>query len=728
MTPNERVSVGLLVSTPAVCSELQASLRRLPAQIVIEERASRPDSTFFSRLQSLHPELVLVEQPADRSLIQTVLGAVAQASPSSTLVLVNQSADSEAILEAVRAGARDYLYVPFGDTLAGVIARLQGGRQQARRGASRPEGRVIGFLSAKGGCGASTVAVHLAVSLARESGTATGLADFDLTCGQVSFLTNARNRHTVVDAAASASRLDDSFWSALVTECSGIEVLAAPAPLAVKAYPEAEQFCAVLDFMRSRYAWSVVDLGRGMHAFPASLVGHIDEIYLVTTPERTALALAKRVADSLRHGLDFGGVRLIVNRSPAAAVPEIERLTGLEVCATLVCAETDLNEALEEGRLVSEKAQISRQFAILARRVAGLERQEAEQVSGLATGVRKLFGRLRQTGQGRPSEVARPAAVWEVLSRDAETAFRSGRYGLAANYLAQAVEEARSLGAGDASLGRLLGRLGVAQCRQGRYAEAQRSLKTAARILEQALGAADASLLEVLTNLAAVFKDTQQHESARQLYESVLKTAESALGPDHTMVAWILDGLGDVRLAQKEPTAALYAYRRALSIKEQTLGPNDWEVAVTLDKMSVFYSVLGRRDDAEPLLWRSIEIRAAVVGQGSPTLAKHYISLGTLNAAQRRYPEAERLLRYGITIAPADGPQDELAPALYKLAEACEGQARFGEAESIRAVAHQITSAETDSVQILAREFSPSAAVVPSAPRGFRTAWAQTSF
>ncbi|HEY1204539.1 MAG: tetratricopeptide repeat protein [Bryobacteraceae bacterium] len=727
----ERVTVGVLASTPLVCSELQACLKQLPVQVVLDERVIRPDPALLSHLQSLHPELLLVEQPAELSTIQALLRTVAKATPASAIVVVNGNADPEAILEAVRSGARDYLYVPFGDSLGKVIGRLQAARPKPQSGVRRPRGRVIGFLSAKGGCGATTVALHAAVGMARESGQPTGLADFDLSCGMVKFLTNSRSQYTVLDAATNASRLDESFWNALVTECSGIEVLTAPAPLAAKQYPEPAQFGATLDFMRSRYAWSLVDLGRGIHSFPASLLEHFDEIYVVATPDRIALAQAKRVADCLRHGCSFRTVRLIVNRSPAAAVVEIERLTGLDVYATIVDAEKDLHDALADSRLVSEKAQISRQMGTFARRVAGLpaEAQAPETATGLVSGFRKMLGRVRQATQGRAEDAgATPDSAWETLSRNAEAAFKNGQFDLAARHLAQAVEEARSFGDGDLRFGRSLNRLGVVQCHQGRHAEAERSLKTAAKILEQVLGEADPSVLEVLSNLAGVYKATRQYETARQLYEAVLKTGESALGPKHTMVAWTLDGLGDVHLAQGEPTAALYAYRRALSIKEQTLGLNDWDVAVTLDKISEFYHAMGRYNEAEPLLWRSIEIRTAVLGRGSSALAKHFLSLGTMYAAQRRYPEAERVLRYGIAITPADERVDDMTPSLHKLAEVCEGQARFGEAESIREVARQIVSSGADSAKVLAREFGASASMVPNAPRSLRAGWAQTSF
>jgi Flp pilus assembly CpaE family ATPase/predicted negative regulator of RcsB-dependent stress response len=682
----------------------------------------------LSRLQSARPELLLVEQPPDPTTIQTLLRTLITACPDSAIVLVNDKADPQAILESIRAGARDYLYIPFGEALGKVITRLQAARPKGQRGQARPAGRVIGFLSAKGGCGATTLAVHTAVSLARETGKPAGLADFDLTCGIVRFLTNARNQYTVLDAVLNASRLDDSFWEALVSDCSGVEVLAAPPPVSAKEYPDAAQFGPVLQFMRSRYAFTVVDLGRGIHTFPAGLLDHFDELYLVTTSDPVALVQTKRVADCLRHGCGFQAVRLIVNRSPAAAAPEIERVTGVAVCATLVDAENDVRDALADNRLVSEKAQISRQLGVLARRIAGLPERGPERVTGFVSEGRKFLAKVLKVANRGANDgaMAQPETAWEALSREADAAFKSGQFDLAARHLSQAVEEARSFGGLDPRLGRTLNRLGVVQCHQGKYAEAERSLKMAAKILEEALGEADPSVLEVLSNLAGTYKATRRYDTARQLYEAVLKTAETALGPKHPMVAWALDGLGDVHLAQAEPTAALYSYRRALAIKEQTLGPNDWDVAVTLDKISEFYYGLGRFNEAEPLLWRSIEIRSTVLGPGASALAAHFTRLGTLYAAQRKYTEAERLLRYGIALSAPGERIDELTPHLHKLAEVYDGLARFGEAESTRALIRQIVSTGPDSAKVLAREFSSSLALAPRAPTSLRARWAET--
>jgi Flp pilus assembly CpaE family ATPase/tetratricopeptide (TPR) repeat protein len=729
------VSVGVLGSTQEVCLQLHACLRRLPIQLIFNESAGAVDSAHVSRLQSLRPELLLVEQPADRAAIPSLIKKLRAALPGSPIILVNRRADSEAILEAIRAGARDYLYPPFDQALANAVLRLEATLSKTSAGVARAESRVVGFLSVKGGCGATTVATHAAVSLARESGKPTGLADFDLTCGMVRFLTKAQNPHTVVDAANNAHRLDDSFWGALVSRWPGVEVLASPGPsAAANECPDAAEFGRVLQFMRSRYAWSLIDLGRGVQGFSVSLLNHFDELFLVTTPDRIALSQAKRVADCLRHGCGFRAIHLVINRAAepgAIPVGEIEALTGLDVYATLADSGKEMHQALLAGRLMAGNTRLGGQIRLLTRRLAGLPTSGSQRVSGLVSEGCKLWARVLKSATGRGKsgaavETMREAG-WKSLSRAGEDAFKSGQFQMAAKHFSQAVEEAEQFGEGDARLGKTLNRLGTAQCELGRYPEAVRSLKRAARILERALDASDPSVLEVLFNLAGAYKATREFQAAKQLYDRVLGAAEDLAGPAHSMTARILDGLGDLHVARGEPTAALYAYRRALSIKEQALGPGDWDVAVTLDKLGDFYCDQGRYNEAEPVLWRSLEIRKTVLGIDSPALGKLYVRLGSLYATQRKFARAERLLRYGISMSSPLEQPDEVVPHLRKLAEVYEGLARFGEAEAVRELAQSILSTAPGAEKALAREFVLTRMAVPPAANEPELGWAQAT-
>ncbi len=486
--------------------------------------------------------------------------------------------------------------------------------------------------------------------------------------------------------------------------------------------------------MRSRYAWSLVDLGRGVQGFSASLLNHFDELFLVTTPDRIALSQAKRVADCLRHGCGFRAIHLVINRVPeSGAIPvgEIEALTGLDVYATLADSEKEMHEALLAGRLIAGNTRLGGQMRLLTRRLAGLPTSGSQRVSGLVNEGCKLWARVLKSATGRGKSDAAfettPEAGWESLSRAGEDAFKNGQFQLAAKYFSQAVEEAERFGEGDARLGKALNRLGTAQCELGRYPEAERSLKRAARILEQVLGASDPSVLEALFNLAGAYKATGEYQAAKQLYDRVLGAAEDLAGPAHSMTARILDGLGDLHVAQGEPTAALYAYRRALSIKEQALGPGDWDVAVTLDKLGEFYCDQGRYNEAEPLLWRSLEIRKTVLGIDAPALGKLYIRLGSLYATQRKFGRAERLLRYGISMSSSREQPDEVVPHLRKLAEVYEGLARFREAEAVRELAQSILSTAPGAEKALAREFVLTRMAVPPSPNEPDLGWSHAA-
>ena len=296
----------------------------------------------------------------------------------------------------------------------------------------------------------------------------------------------------------------------------------------------------------------------------------------------------------------------------AAGLPE----ANMQAMQQFMGESRGVDPGWERGRLVGGNTRFAGQTRSLKRRLAGLPTSGSGRVSGVVTGGRKLWARASSSTAGRgKSDTAfetTQGAGWEFPSRAGEDEFKNGHFQAAAKHFSHAVQEAEQFGEGDPRLGKTLNRLGAVQCRLGRYPEAERSLKRAARILEEILGESDASVLEVLYNLAGAYKATGEYQTAKSIYDRVLSAAEDLAGPAHPLIAWTLDALGDLHVAQGESSAALHAYRHALSIKEQALGQGGWDVAVTLDKLVAFYCGQGRYNEAEPLLWRSLDIRKTI--------------------------------------------------------------------------------------------------------------------
>ena len=84
--------------------------------------------------------------------------AVSEGFPHITAMTADVTSKAESILGAMRAGAAEYLIPPFD------IQQLRDAfRQRARKErAARPKGKLVCFMPAQGGNGASTLALHAA--------------------------------------------------------------------------------------------------------------------------------------------------------------------------------------------------------------------------------------------------------------------------------------------------------------------------------------------------------------------------------------------------------------------------------------------------------------------------------------------------------------------------------------------------------------------------------------
>src|SRR5947199_374447 len=75
------------------------------------------------------------------------------------------AADPEQMLGALRAGSIEFVSLPMNPAIFGALDRI-GTRLTSSRPDQSAQGRIIGLVSSKGGCGATTLACHLGLALA----------------------------------------------------------------------------------------------------------------------------------------------------------------------------------------------------------------------------------------------------------------------------------------------------------------------------------------------------------------------------------------------------------------------------------------------------------------------------------------------------------------------------------------------------------------------------------
>jgi pilus assembly protein CpaE len=374
-----RLTIGVSIAARELRQEVENCFRDLPLQIVIDEQDYQ---ALLAGVESLRPDVVLIDIGKLTAPLEAVVRNLKAASGASMVIVLHTSAEPEKILAALRAGANEYIFPPLEANLRAALERRSGEHSQTRAGV-RGKGKTVAFLSAKGGCGATTLACHVAVELGRHSAQHVMLADLDFTSGMISFLMRSKSPYTVLDAVRNLHRLDLNYWRALCSNgYPGLEVISAPPICSTQAVPEPEQLRHVLSFVRSSYEWTVVDLGRGLSPVAMVAFEEIDEVYLVSTMDMPALHAATQVARAL-VGSNYGRnrIRLVLNRTPErpdTTPEELEKLLGQPIYAMLPDDYAALCDSYCEGRMLIPGSTLGRNLSRLANKIAGTPEEKSK--------------------------------------------------------------------------------------------------------------------------------------------------------------------------------------------------------------------------------------------------------------------------------------------------------------------------------------------------------------
>ncbi len=229
---------------------------------------------------------------------------------SRLLLAVGQASDSRLILQALNCGADHYLADDeLEGGLDGVLSRVAGKEIDVA-----PQGRLLGILSCSGGCGASTLAVNIATTLARDHGKC-GLIDLKPGRGDLPALLDLRPQFHLADLCRNLSRLDRAMVEkTAVHHPSGVSLLAAPPSFGDARAVTPQGVAATVAVVRRLYSHVVADLEDCFHEEQVTVLRQATGILLVARLDFTALRNTRRVLDHLAQlGLPRDGIRVVIN-------------------------------------------------------------------------------------------------------------------------------------------------------------------------------------------------------------------------------------------------------------------------------------------------------------------------------------------------------------------------------------------------------------------------------
>ena len=303
----------------------------------------------LAKAKALRPDMAIVDvMMPGMNGYQVVRKMREELKLRSTVILIltarAQPVDREA---AIAAQADDYMPKPFAPhELLAKVNELMANRSTAQS----PAKKTVGVFSLRGGVGATSIAVNLALAFQAKN-LPTCLIDLKSGPGHVALQLRLNAKTTWVDWANGNEATNDSILKALTKHDSGLQVMAAPIAPAVNP-PPLDRITTMIHALQGKFICVVIDLPGAWGPVAQAAIGDVDTIWLVLAPEVGSLQSALGALRALKAAkVPDDKIELIANQNmprPGLALPAIEKALGHSFKGKLPYDENQ-NTALGQG-------------------------------------------------------------------------------------------------------------------------------------------------------------------------------------------------------------------------------------------------------------------------------------------------------------------------------------------------------------------------------------------
>jgi pilus assembly protein CpaE len=309
-----------------------------------------------------------------------------------TVYVTYKEVDISVVRRMMRAGVKDIFPQPLQkQEIVTEISHAVSAKRERIKAAKGAKGGVTAFVNAKGGSGATTLAVNVAHVLASKYKAKVALIDLDLQFGDVGLSLDIKPRTTIIDALRQPDRVDPVFLKALMTRHeSGLDILASPGNLTSIEELTPTAVRKILQAAVEDYEFVILDVPRIFTSAIIEALKFSEPVMLVGQNALETIRDAKIVLDNLSLiGVPLDNIELVNNRAMAksSSVPidKLKDTLGKEKIHRVRNDYASSTSAQDQGlpvTLVSSKSDMSKDVVSMAEYLAKMHRGDEEKKKG----------------------------------------------------------------------------------------------------------------------------------------------------------------------------------------------------------------------------------------------------------------------------------------------------------------------------------------------------------
>lgn len=299
------------------CRVMKAILQEIPGIHVQIESTSFEMG--FDLVKRSNPSIVVLNLFPSEDPVFAAAKKITKYDSAIDLFITSQQTDSNVVIRAMRAGAREFISQPVvKDELITAVKTVVRRKKQSLLEKS-DQGKIMTFFGARGGVGTSTLVTNVATSLAKLTKREALVIDLNLQFGSTALMLNIKSNYSILDVATNIDNIDVTVLKDMLPRNkAGVSLLAPPHRIEEAESVTCDHVEQLLGLFKKVYDYILIDTNHVFDDVSLKAFDESDRIFLISFLDVPTVFNTKRCLELLQKiGYNRDKLNLVINRYTA---------------------------------------------------------------------------------------------------------------------------------------------------------------------------------------------------------------------------------------------------------------------------------------------------------------------------------------------------------------------------------------------------------------------------